>query len=1512
MGDNSTQDAVDAHSIFKGACDEFRAALHEDDRGLFIGFRTCDDMIQSIKDRCANSSITKGRLLQCCKYIQRASNNVQPYFDIINVFCQANPEYTSLAWGAIRVVFLLGSSYATFFERLTQLLSNLLAALERETEYIEKLTRLAEVVSPKSRSRVLYHLSLLYKDIVQFCFEACKLFRTDTRRLSQVRLMARLCWKPFDTRFSEILGELRTHETDLMKQLESSHRLLQIQHIENQLQRGGSDEADRRHENETRQRLHADTLKLTLRKEVQAWIASPDWARRFEESVNRREPGTNEWIFSDATFQAWEEGKSHAIIHLQGKPGFGKTLLCSTLVQHLRYHGGSGGSSKSPPVVFYFFDRRRELATSCTSALRAIVSQLLHASWDNEQVVDIASVAYYQQNIGQLNASQDELISMLALLLRLLPDAILLIDGIDECTDTAEFFRVLQAAVMPHPEDTRQEGPCCRVALFSRPSIRAPVPLERISAKIHLGSQHNHNDIEGYLRPRIQEMFDMGLIAENQDVDQIVEKVTDRANGMFLWVRLFLDYLGSEGLTISDRTNAVDDMLHLQELEDLYAMILRGLARRLPKKARDRLSLLFMWMVYSRGRQTVTELEESLSTRTARGERDRVPNFADTLGSWTGALVEVTHDSTVRFIHLSVDDFFRNLSKEPDSDNTSLKDIAQHFPMKGALAHLRLGIFCLDYLNHTIPPGPLSGSPQVVPNLDLQKRRYPMIAYSALEWAWHASQALSLGYLDPLTPHRKDMDIALNDFLLQLNLFITSKERITTWIEASWLCAYSGPNLYELPGRARKVVAMASVQRDIPEIQLVSLVSKLETLQEDLSGLCTSWCNVLRETPNEIWEPSVPAFTKSTLWVSSTDAKVSRALDDVKHRGSILIMSQASHDGTEMGQIRLFPPTETVIARPRARQASFELALTHGVGWRACYELWNINTCKMVASYSWEIPVLDMAAILYDGMDSTSWDYGENAGPQFEFPVAISRCLRRYVALGNSFDIVPAEDQTDSKTYVTIQRQLGKTIGSRIFGVESLAEDARVFSYQAWFSPDGQYLLVVRPKSANLGKNPDTTVCPKHWILSMIALGDIGSRETLKASNHLHIEHFSVGDERLDYRTCHGFARVFCFHPASPILAVSSKDATFLWNMADPTKKTVAPRHSALVDLRFSACGNHLYGQLPKRMVVMDVTEHVASITRYKRDQGIGTLVGPSESVALTGANLGSVIGKLGSGSRPATQTSGQIIFSSNSNRDGSNTPSMSVLRHEAEQGAIILFSLRSDKTMTMETLSRIPKGIVDAETTITPCGDGSTRLVINRRRRQFYHFNMLDDTELPAIVERVNNSIPVVSKQLSSDRHIQRLMGSAAGNDHNSKQKLVLAVQEHEGDNPNTDTFFLDGVGKKAKARFSPGQDGGTWEQQREGMFVGATVRKMPLKIPGQRNSWNAIETAGRMEEDIKGNDGAEERKDVLDEQEIHEPTAGERGPPSGETQGAKEKKSSTIIDRFKSFLKKKVPKAD
>lgn len=115
-----------------------------------------------------------------------------------------------------------------------------------------------------------------------------------------------------------------------------------------------------------------------IRKEVHAWFLGQHIpSERYEDSLQRKLPGTCTWILTHPAFVKWKEGGplTHGILWIHGPPGFGKTILCSHIVEYLLesgqrlprssfrprqsrcHHSGRNDSEQDAPIQIH---RRRQ------------------------------------------------------------------------------------------------------------------------------------------------------------------------------------------------------------------------------------------------------------------------------------------------------------------------------------------------------------------------------------------------------------------------------------------------------------------------------------------------------------------------------------------------------------------------------------------------------------------------------------------------------------------------------------------------------------------------------------------------------------------------------------------------------------------------------------------------------------------------------------------------------------------------------------------------------------------------------------------------------------------------------------------------------------------------------------------------------------------------------------------------------------------------------------------------
>ncbi|QGI86213.1 hypothetical protein CEK25_012942 [Fusarium fujikuroi] len=492
------------HEIFREAYHEFRNSLTEKDKALFKEFSDAKSMLTTIKEDAKSHPVYSSTLTKCCRGINSIANRLSPFFDIAGLFVSSHPGFAALAWGSLRLVFILGSNHAKFLERVCDMFESMSVVLPAYEEYVSKLRSRLTANGHECCTRIFKTLAYIQADLIQFCFEMYKLF---TRKRSNSLLI--------------------------------SHN---------------------------------------------SWIDPPTWAYAFENSQHRRSERTTEWF--------------------------------------LKHHKVSRWLSQVTPERTL-----SALSVQAMAALRAILTQLLHIFRKDDAIVDIITLLWDQNKSGQVTASTSEIVSALYLLSSRVSRLFMAIDWADEYQDHEDLFDYLK--------EISQYSNSVFVALFSRPTLAIPQDLSSMLEHLDLTSTMNFESLETFLRPKIQPLARDGVISSEDNRDQIVTLLASRANGMFLWAQLLVEYLLSPKLSIRQR-RAVD-------------------------------------------------------------KYDTIPNFEKALSQMSGALIELDSDRKARFVHVSVleyltDRSFQDQSQESVSNFVKEQSLAQRSCASCCLAYLLYSI----------------------------------------------------------------------------------------------------------------------------------------------------------------------------------------------------------------------------------------------------------------------------------------------------------------------------------------------------------------------------------------------------------------------------------------------------------------------------------------------------------------------------------------------------------------------------------------------------------------------------------------------------------------------------------------------------------------------------------------------------------------------------------------------------------------------------------------------------
>lgn len=157
------------------------------------------------------------------------------------------------------------------------------------------------------------------------------------------------------------LGELSDNVSDFRENLSIALQALQLKEHQNT-------QDDIAAVNRIVQNLQAQRVSANLRQ----WLRAPDATINFTAAVTKRHPSTGQWLVQGPAYTTWLQ-QENSFLWLYGFAGCGKSVLCSTAIQHAFRRRQSSVDSA---VASFFFDFRDESKQDASAALRALLLQL--------------------------------------------------------------------------------------------------------------------------------------------------------------------------------------------------------------------------------------------------------------------------------------------------------------------------------------------------------------------------------------------------------------------------------------------------------------------------------------------------------------------------------------------------------------------------------------------------------------------------------------------------------------------------------------------------------------------------------------------------------------------------------------------------------------------------------------------------------------------------------------------------------------------------------------------------------------------------------------------------------------------------------------------------------------------------------------------------------------------------------------------------------------------------------
>ncbi|KAF8534845.1 hypothetical protein BDD12DRAFT_754871 [Trichophaea hybrida] len=692
---------------------------------------SAEELLEQVK-KMEESHRTKSRSRAIIRRIEPFLNFVNRYSETVSIAIQYNTKPAALVWGGMKILLELASSYGKYFERLLVMIEVIGDKLPLYKDY-EDLFRDSD--RPKRA------LILLYCDTIEFLGHAMKPFKSTFLR--NIRAVA---WKSFDQHFEEILRRVEWHDSLLRQEIQ----LLHMQKIHGEI-----NAADEERNSSTRLA-------------IMDWLSPVDSETDFIREDGKREPRTNEWLFSESSMIDWTSDTNKAdtnrVVWVNGIPGCGKSILCSSAIRELRHRFPVNSHI---PIAFFFCDQKDSARNKLDSILRTWISQLLSQC---QYIPDSIRAAFdISRHNGRPRISPaDQPIKLLRDLVERFSQCYFVLDALDECEDRREFMPVLvdmvesanNAKLLVTSRNLYDIG-----AIFSKHLV------------VEITTETVHRDVDTYLTSAVAR-----LNFEESYQKKIHKRLLDGSGGMFLWVHLMV-----ENLRFATSPYDIEEQLESLPtgLEGVYQKILDKLDSEGPNR-RALVKKVLLWACFCDRPLEWRELRHAFSI----DEEELTFNSKKT--PWKTAILELGAplvefhgtEQTLHLTHLSVKEFLTS----PQIGAGSNYIMNRHF-IPTEFAHGKIAASCLAYLTAS----------EWSSNLE-STENYSFVTYAIAQWCSHLVRAASSGPL-----------------LAQTNQFLILFERV--WLQTLVRLFPSALPVQKLLSWERQLNAWREKQTDADKIQ---------------------------------------------------------------------------------------------------------------------------------------------------------------------------------------------------------------------------------------------------------------------------------------------------------------------------------------------------------------------------------------------------------------------------------------------------------------------------------------------------------------------------------------------------------------------------------------------------------------------------------------------------------------------------------------------------------------------
>lgn len=441
---------------------------------------------------------------------------------------QAAPGPAVILYGGARLMLQLAQELASYQDTIAEILADMGVLLQG----YELFSTAHECSQAMNKALVL-----AYSSIIRFWYQAAELLDRGSKKFRMI--MSSVIVKPLKKQWDtckRILEEQRSKITFLDQAIQSEMKHEQV------LVKAAQDKAK-------------------LRSQIATWIKGDDNDTDLHGQIivhylaKKHHNNTCRWFFDHPDYKTWLESKTSSSLLVIGPPAAGKSVLASVVAQELE--------KQKLRVTPFFCSFSDPMKSRPLTILRALAVGLF--AYHDEPPPRVLQMFHSERaSFRSRVIDKGTAVKVLEALLEQIPRVHIILDGLDECSDTRSMLEALSSIMKAPaygivkwvfttcPEHNFQEKLACLGAV----EIAAPLNIIQ-------------NDIRSYIKDGLSKPC----------CDHCIDRLISRSEGNFLWAQFILQTLNMTGLTCEED---IDEKLNKfpRDLTGCYMRTLQHLTQR--------------------------------------------------------------------------------------------------------------------------------------------------------------------------------------------------------------------------------------------------------------------------------------------------------------------------------------------------------------------------------------------------------------------------------------------------------------------------------------------------------------------------------------------------------------------------------------------------------------------------------------------------------------------------------------------------------------------------------------------------------------------------------------------------------------------------------------------------------------------------------------------------------------------------------------------------------------------